>query len=1230
MRFYLALFIAITLFSGSVRAQVSCPDVFPDGISAHSPTGSINLGYLAYILGGDGELQTPSVSQSPWWYWACSGYMCEASGSPSASSTPTFQSGNGANGNVYVGFLETRSIPSGHYGSVGVGNQGDLYFSSNNSVYYMNSLTLNYGADAYILPGDYWINGNFNIGSMGQLRQNGNGTVRIFVNGNVTIEGTNPTVGFESEELLIYATGGITLNAYVSLEGFLYANGNVFLGYYSTVTGAVSGASVNTNSEALVIYDDSELENLDFAPFCSSSPIPAPAPVALYHLDERSWTANSGDIEDSSGNGLNGSAVNLDGLPDTDDTSPAISSDPGTCGYGVFDGTADGYVEIPDPGNGSLLDFSDNFSVSAWIYPLAYGTSDLATIVSKDTNYEFHLNGAGQVYWWWGGGNEQITTAASVSLNAWSHIVITYQSGQQKVYINGAEAGAATSTAPLNQNNASLFIGTDLDFHSRRFNGYIDEVQIFDAALDSDQVNEVMNQTHTCPIALLNHYAVENSGAGVTCQSELITITAHDDTHTAVDADSYTVQVSATSLTPGWNVNDVAWSLDAGGGNGTFSVVSPGVAQYQFVNESAVALRLSNTSEALIDIDVIDGLGNTEPEGDANEDERLQFLDSGFLFYEDADSDGVGDGPVISSLISGGTSTNSIIRAVRTDDASGACIARVQGSQNVELAYECINPSNCQLDRDLSINGVAVEENSAGAIGDFQAVMLTFDALGSAPFQFAYYDVGKIRLHAKLDLPASGSESAFSLQGSSDSTTVYPADLLITGIQTQGLANNPGTTTAGAGFVVAGTPFRVTVEARNTNGRITPNFGLESPAETITLQANTLVMPAGGSLPALAAASSFSSTGNPGEFLNTSVAWPEVGTIILNATTDENYLDTLHVVGSNSGNVGRFFPESFRLNSASIIEGCPAGGFTYLSDTGFNYQPLTVSLAISAEAGAAVLTNYDQALGYPVGNFQVVAEDGNNGIDLSSRAVLSSSTFSAGVYQLTNGSGGLARLLNGGVEVPDGPLPFVQFGLQAIGGVDGVNFDSASLTMHAGQSNDCVAQTDCNAAAIASPVEFRFGRLAGANVHGPESASLYVPLDVQYWNGVEFVKNTDDHFCTTIALSDVRFNGSTIDVDANRSVSVGGGTSTGSFTNFQTASLFYFTNGESGLQFSAPGAGNTGSFNVDINLVNYPFLMGDWNGDGNYANDTLLPSMEISFGRYRGHDRIIHWREVLN
>ncbi|MFQ3192115.1 MAG: MSHA biogenesis protein MshQ, partial [Paraglaciecola sp.] len=41
------------------------------------------------------------------------------------------------------------------------------------------------------------------------------------------------------------------------------------------------------------------------------------------------------------------------------------------------------------------------------------------------------------------------------------------------------------------------------------------------------------------------------------------------------------------------------------------------------------------------------------------------------------------------------------------------------------------------------------------------------------------------------------------------------------------------------------------------------------------------------------------------------------------------------------------------------------------------------------------------------------------------------------------------------------------------------------------------------------------------------------------------------------------------------------------------------------------------------------YLNYDWDGDG-FINSDDFPKSTITFGQFRGSDRIIHWREVFN
>lgn len=221
-----------------------------------------------------------------------------------------------------------------------------------------------------------------------------------------------------------------------------------------------------------------------------------PAPIAEYHFDESNWNGISNEVRDDSGNELHGVAKSG---ADTRQLSPAIIGNPGTCGYGVFDGQND-YVEIADS---PQFDIRDELTVSTWIYPLFIPRSGLKSIVSKDTNYEFHLNSSGQIFWWWGGGSRSLTTTgARIPINTWTHISIVYsdRNNSQAIYINGVLRASKSISGALSLNNKPFQIGADQNVSGRFFLGRIDETMVYNQALTQSEVQQVMTATHPCDV----------------------------------------------------------------------------------------------------------------------------------------------------------------------------------------------------------------------------------------------------------------------------------------------------------------------------------------------------------------------------------------------------------------------------------------------------------------------------------------------------------------------------------------------------------------------------------------------------------------------------------------------------------------------------------------------------------------------------------------------------------
>lgn len=768
-------------------------------------------------------------------------------------------------------------------------------------------------------------------------------------------------------------------------------------------------------------------------------------------------------------------------------------------------------------------------------------------------------------------------------------------------------------------------------------------------SIDEDQSND-SERTHTteevsvfvfskafeAEFNLIDHYAIFHSNSGVTCEAETVTIAAHDASELGVEAGGRTITITATSSSPGWSASDATWTLSSG--SGLFSTPAPGVAEYQFdTGESSLELLLANVSNADIDIDVVDNDPTLTDREGSSEDPILSFSDTGFRFYNDADGDGDPDGtdPIASPLTAGVVSGQLILQGIETDTLSGACQGRVIGAQTVSFAYECVDPTSCVRNSDANINGTAIAENDLNTINDFTDVTVTFDSQGEAPFNLEYFDVGNIRLHAELSIPAGGGQPAVTLSGASGITTVRPHALVVTQVSDGAGNNNLGTTTTGAGFVASDTTFSVTVEARNEDGGLTPNYGEENAPEGITLEAVSLILPSVGDLPALISPSSFTSTSTGGEFENIVVRWPEAGTITLRAVIgDGDYLGAGSVVTSpESSHVGRFYPDRFRLVNSATVNGCDSGNFSYMSDQALSYTPISLNYSVEAVTASLVrLQNYDDT--YPVSNFVFAAENDDDGNDRSLRMAFPTSPWNNGLTSVINADNtGFTRALVGVNEQPDGPYSNLQISISVSPSAvdDTTNFTTAAFDQNPETSGDCSATNSCDSLALGGTLDVRFGRLAISNAHGPETASLAVGFEAQSWDLINGFQINRDDSCTQLMMSDIVFDGNDLVDDGNRVVNLDGtGSTTGSFNIFDPGLTMTFINGDAGLNFSAPGAGNSGEFDVDIDLSKYPWLRSDWNQDGDHAAPSNLPSANIRFGRYRGHDRIIFWQEVLN
>jgi MSHA biogenesis protein MshQ len=172
----------------------------------------------------------------------------------------------------------------------------------------------------------------------------------------------------------------------------------------------------------------------------------------------------------------------------------------------------------------------------------------------------------------------------------------------------------------------------------------------------------------------------------------------------------------------------------------------------------------------------------------------------------------------------------------------------------------------------------------------------------------------------------------------------------------------------------------------------------------------------------------------------------------------------------------------------------------------------------------------------------------------------------------------------------------------------------------------------------ASPgLRVRFGRWTIENGYGPETSDLTVTMPIQYFNGSYYVTN-DLENCTVPAQGTrdndninsgnmtATYNYRLADNDTSDNLAPADTTQTLLSLNSAASPSRFFQGLYRFLSFSAVGNGKKGRLDFEYQVP--PWLQYDWNGDSD--NDDAYdqnPTAILTFGLYRGNDRIIYQRE---
>jgi MSHA biogenesis protein MshQ len=915
---------------------------------------------------------------------------------------------------------------------------------------------------------------------------------------------------------------------------------------------------------------------------------PQVEPRAAYYFDEPSWSGVADEVIDSTGNGYDGIAVNTTTTPGllcrAADLSATDTSDYLSLDFQALNGVRDFSI--------GFWARTSNTTNKAFLSGARAGqANELIFWFASATRFRPHIEN-----------NNRDVFVPNAWDNAWHHWMWVRSGAANCVYLDGALRGCVNLiTNSIDLDSGGLIIGQEQDsvggsfVASQSVRGEMDELLLFDQALTASQVSDIVTNNlaglswdgsvRTCPVVGANTLQVLHDGGGIYCSSELIGVRA-------INASGDVVTGYATSVTLDTGSGTGNWALTTGSGTLLDAVADDGLATYTFdpADNGEAWFALSYPGGApVLDIEAFEtadpSVRDTDAEG------ALVFSATGFTVTANP-LPNPPVSPVSDPLLrqTAGTDFDIHLTAFGTTDDDPVCgvIEDYEGVQSVQMWQELVDPLSGSV-RAL-VNTVPVGPSAAAPA----AQNVLFSA-GQAVVSAKYKDAGRLRLGFQ----------AGSLTGTTDSFVSPPADLSIRRVETSAGVLNPGSDTlAGVGFVAAGEPFQVTVAALDAESDPTPNYGNESASEGIRVSAVDLLLPVGGRLGSaddgvLTNDDAFVSTALPGQYLNSAIAFDEVGSVTLQAeVADGSYMSTGNVVGGLVGPVGRFYPHHFELVNAAVDTQC--AGFTYMSAPSVS---LTAEIYARNQSGLTV-ENYDAVLfSDDLAPVDLVAEFQDNGIDLGSRFAFAAAQWQSGRKNVLDPAAQFQRL-----GVADGPFEMMAVGVRVNDTTD--TRQLLGLDMNAQTSGLCALGATCNAQRIGTLDAF-YGRMVILPSQGPEDQDLDIRLQAQVFSDGAFTAFAQDN-CSTYQSSQLVLSNFSGDLQAGETAVLG--------LPVATPLVGGQVDPDNRIWLSAPGTGNTGT--VDVELLTPAWLRYNWSGAGDEN-----PRAQMTFGRYRGHDRIIIWQQ---
>ena len=257
-----------------------------------------------------------------------------------------------------------------------------------------------------------------------------------------------------------------------------------------------------------------------------------------------------------------------------------------------------------------------NLTISFWIYPSSfYNLSILGFNATGGTvGPYFGLTSSGQVLWayYTTSTSGAIISTATISVNTWSHIAITYGASFTTLYVNGTSAGTLSVTGSLSLSTAAnityLTFGGNNPVGSPGYNGLLDDFRLYNQALTVSQITSIYTTSLYSGASVVSNYlAGFSTGTYSTPTFSPILSTTNIPVASAISTTGQYMAIITNGTTnvyystnygstfTGLTVGSTAMTTCAISGDGSYITVSNGTTVYQLNNNSnGFSLALGN------------------------------------------------------------------------------------------------------------------------------------------------------------------------------------------------------------------------------------------------------------------------------------------------------------------------------------------------------------------------------------------------------------------------------------------------------------------------------------------------------------------------------------------------------------------------------------------------------------------------------------------------------------